>query len=364
MAWRVMTVFILTRCRRPARAPLQPLVTSRAVWRTNGRKARCSVRVTSWALVRGSPDLVRPAAAEGGRIRAVWDAQTTARGAVCSAVQCSALHCTRHRSTVQHSTPADAVRVLCGALCLLSCAVLCRANNVRHHAAADAAAGLVPVPREHGRQLQRGRGVPDEQPGPRRPGMCVCVCVCVCMCVCATARVRLCDHVLAWSSRGHTRSRSRSPSLALVRVRLLSLSLSFSPSHAPPLSLSGPGFQRGRPQLQGAQHGECLERCEHIHTCWLSHRSLSHTRIPTHIVSLTTTAGRERERQPGRPLADDPQDRLLHEQQVKRVLEQQMAGRRRQTNSAPCTGEGRGRVAHWETEREREREVGKGECAD
>jgi len=143
-------------------------------------------------------------------------------------VQCSALHCTRHRSTVQHSTPADAVRVLCGALCLLSCAVLCRANNVRHHAAADAAAGLVPVPREHGRQLQRGRGVPDEQPGPRRPGMCVCVCVCVCMCVCATARVRLCDHVLAWSSRGHTRSRSRSPSLALVRVRLLSLSLSLS----------------------------------------------------------------------------------------------------------------------------------------
>ena len=188
MAWRVMTVFILTRCRRPARAPLQPLVTSRAVWRTNGRKARCSVRVTSWALVRGSPDLVRPAAAEGGRIRAVWDAQTTARGAVCSAVQCSALHCTRHRSTVQHSTPADAVRVLCGALCLLSCAVLCRANNVRHHAAADAAAGLVPVPREHGRQLQRGRGVPDEQPGPRRPGMCVCVCVCVCMCVCDGAR--------------------------------------------------------------------------------------------------------------------------------------------------------------------------------
>jgi len=58
--------------------------------------------------------------------------------------------------------------------------------------------------------------------------VCVCVCVCVCMCVCATARVRLCDHVLAWSSRGHTRSRSRSPSLALVRVRLLSLSLSLS----------------------------------------------------------------------------------------------------------------------------------------
>jgi len=112
----VMTVFILTRCRRPARAPLQPLVTSRAVWRTNGRKP-----VVQFVSLRGHLFVALPI--WFGRLQLKVGASGQCgtrrlRRAVPCAVQCSAVHCTAHGTAAQYSTVHQLMQsVYCAVLC-------------------------------------------------------------------------------------------------------------------------------------------------------------------------------------------------------------------------------------------------------